>query len=163
MSGVNLIVALGRHGEIGREGSLIWHISGDLKRFKALTMGHPVIMGRKTWESLPKRPLPGRRNIILSRREGYATPGAEKVSSVEEALEITAGENPFIIGGAEVYGAFLPHVSDLFLTRVDAESVEADAFLDLDLSEGWQLIEKSPREETPEGLGYHYETYKRKS
>lgn len=159
---VNLIVAIGKKGEIGKNGDLIWKISDDLKRFKALTTGHPVIMGRKTWDSLPKKPLPGRRNIVLTRNKNFYAEGAETVDSVEHALEITEGESPFIIGGAEIYNAFLPFVSNLYLTIVDDHCCEADAFLDIDLSAGWYLVEESQTMSTPTGLSFQYVSYQRK-
>lgn len=158
---VNLIVAIGKDGAIGKEGDLIWKIPEDLKRFKALTMGHPVIMGRKTWESLPKRPLPGRRNIILSRRKDFNAEGGEVVSSVKEALEMTSGEDPFVIGGAEIYKAFLPLSERLYLTVVDSECPEADAFLNPVLWQNFNLIEESPSTSTPEGISYSYRTYQK--
>lgn len=160
--GVNLIVAIGKDGSIGRDGDLIWKISEDLKRFKALTMGHPVVMGRKTWDSLPKKPLPGRRNIVLTRRKDYLPAGAEVAGSVEEAVEICREEEPFVIGGAEIYKAFLPHISKLYLTEVEDECQDADAFLDIDLSHEWQMEEISETASTPEGVRYRYVTYQRK-
>lgn len=147
---VNMIVAAGRNGVIGRKGELIWHLPGDLKHFKTLTTGHVVIMGRKTWESLPKKPLPGRRNIVLTRNMNYKANGAETVSSPEEALEKTAGEIPFIIGGEEIYRLFLPYAKRLYLTEVDADCPDADAFLPTGLNDGdWETIEEGPWQ-TPE-------------
>lgn len=163
---VNMIVAIGKDGAIGKKGDLIWKISADLKRFKALTTGHPVIMGRKTWESLPKRPLPNRRNIILTRSVDFNAEGAECFNSVEETLKATEGENPYIIGGAEIYKAFLPYADHLYLTQVEDKCPDADAFLNLDLNKGWTLIESSEMEIVPGGgsdgdLLYQYLTYKR--
>ena len=159
---VNLIVAVGKDGAIGRGGELIWKIPADLKRFKALTTGHPVVMGRKTWESLPKKPLPSRRNIILSRQKDFSPEGAEVVNSVEEALQLTCDSSPFIIGGTEIYNAFLPHVNHLYLTLVDDTCGDADAHLHLDLDNGWELIEEMPAEKTPDGISYQYKTYRKK-
>ena len=88
---VSFVVAVARNGVIGREGGLPWHISSDLKRFKEITMGKPVIMGRKTWDSLPRKPLPGRRNIVITRQAGFAAAGAEVVASPEQALALCAG------------------------------------------------------------------------
>lgn len=158
----NIIVAVGKNGEIGVRGDLIWKISDDLKRFKALTTGHPVIMGRKTWESLPKKPLPGRLNIVLSRRPGLEAPGAEVAHSAEEALKLAATDTPFIIGGAEIYNCFLPFADKLYLTAIDAACEEADAFFLPDLSQGWELMEESEPLSTPEGLNYRYLTYKKR-
>ena len=128
MSGKNplaLIAAVGPGMELGLGGDLVWHISEDLRRFRRLTLGHPVIMGRKTWESLPKRPLPGRLNIVLSRGlDPSGMPeGAAAVASLGEALALCAeGEVPFVIGGAEVYRQCLPAATELHITHVDAEA-----------------------------------------
>ena len=158
---VKMIVAIGKDGAIGQNGDLIWKIPDDLKRFKALTTGHPVIMGRKTWESLPKKPLPNRKNIILTRQKDFEVSGAETAHSIDEALDLTANQDCFIIGGAEIYKAFMPIVSELFLTVVDATCPDADAFLNLNLSEDWEKTEESPLMSTPAGLNYKYITYKR--
>lgn len=160
---VNMIVAVGKDGAIGRNGDLIWHIREDLRRFKALTMGHPVIMGRKTWESLPKRPLPGRLNIVITRNPDYKAEGAEIVTSPEAALE-KAGENiPFIMGGEQIYRLFMPFATTLYLTEVDEECPDADAFMQypLDSSE-WIMSEVSDTRQTPDGIHYRYATYQRK-
>lgn len=160
---VNVIVAVGRGGEIGRGGDLIWRIGADLRRFKTLTMGHPVIMGRKTWESLPKRPLPGRRNIVVTRNPEFDAPGAEVVASPEEALRAAALEDVFIMGGAQLYNAFLPLATRFFLTEIDANCQDADAFIPhpLDPKE-WVLTDVSDPQSTPEGLTYRYATYEKK-
>lgn len=156
---MNLIVAIGKDGSIGRGGDLIWHIREDLKRFKSLTMGHQVIMGRKTWESLPRKPLAGRRNIIITRQKDFQAEGADVVNSIEEAISIAKNGEGFIIGGAEIYNAFLPYVNRLYLTRVEKECDDADVFLNIDVSKGWQLVEESCAAETPEGISYRYQTY----
>lgn len=161
MGTINLIVAIGEEGAIGKNGDLIWKISEDLKRFKTLTTSHPVIMGRKTWDSLPKKPLPGRRNIILTRRKDFKAEGAETFNSIEEALALTEEENPFVIGGAEIYQAFMPFVNTLYLTKVYSSAEGADAFLKIDFDEGWQLQEESEIFTTPEGVSYRYQTFKR--
>ncbi|MCH5228069.1 MAG: dihydrofolate reductase [Muribaculaceae bacterium] len=158
---LNLIVAIGDNGEIGKDGDLIWKIPADLKRFKTLTTGHPVIMGRKTWDSLPKRPLPGRRNIILTRNPNFHPEGAETVNSIEEALKLTNGENPFVIGGKEIYKAFLPFITRAYITRIFDKCEEADSFLSLDFSKDWDKTEESPVETTPDGINYQYVTYQR--
>ena len=156
-----MIVAMGKDGAIGKEGNLLWTLPGDLKRFKNITMGHPVVMGRKTWDSLPKRPLPGRRNIILTRNKDFNEDGAEIAHSVTAALAMTEGENPFIIGGAEIYRQFLPFATKLFLTEVDDYQPDADARLQINL-EDWEEIERSENYFTPDGVRYCYITYTRK-
>ena len=159
---LNLIVATGKNGEIGKKGDLIWHIREDLKRFKALTLGHPVIMGRKTWESLPKRPLPGRKNIVMTRNQEFKEEGAETVNSVEEALKLTAGDSPFVIGGAEVYKQFLPYATKIYLTEVLDSDPEADSFLDLDKQKNkWKKEEESVIFETDSGVAYRFTVYSR--
>ena len=158
---VKMIVAIGKDGAIGKNGDLIWKIPADLQRFKSLTLGHPVIMGRKTWDSLPKKPLPGRRNIILTRKKDFLAEGAETVNSVEEALNLTKGQEPFIIGGAEVYKAFMTYIDEMNLTIVEEESENADAFLDIDVSQGWVIKEESETETTPDGIKYKYITYQK--
>ena len=119
---ISYVVAVSKNGVIGREGGLPWHISSDLKRFKEITMGKPVVMGRKTWESLPKKPLPGRRNIVITRQPGFAPAGAEVAATPEEALSL-AGDVPevAVIGGGEIYRLFWPLVDRLYLTEVDLE------------------------------------------
>jgi dihydrofolate reductase len=125
---VSLIVAADERGGIGRDGGLPWHLPDDLRRFKTLTMGKPIVMGRRTWDSIG-RPLPGRRSLVVSRQRGLAIPGAEVVASFEEALH-AAGDVPevCVIGGAELYRAALPRADIVHLTRVHA-TVDADTFL----------------------------------
>lgn len=118
---------------IGKDNTLLWHIPDDLKRFKELTTGHPVIMGRKTWESLPERfrPLPNRTNIVVTRQLGYKTEGAAVVDSLSDAFlaaqEAPGSNETFVIGGGEIYIAALPYATHLYLTLVD-DSSEADTF-----------------------------------
>jgi dihydrofolate reductase len=117
-TGPFLIYARARNGVIGVDGKLPWHLPADLKRFKALTMGRAMIMGRKTFESLPGL-LPGRRHIVLTRDTAWSAAGAEVVHSVEQALAL-AGEGAAIVGGAEIYTLFLPYTARVELTEVDA-------------------------------------------
>jgi dihydrofolate reductase len=128
MSRVAFVVAVSRNGVIGRDGGLPWHISTDLKRFKAITMGKPLIMGRKTWESLPKKPLPGRPNIVITRQKNYRAEGAIVVSDIPSALA-AAGQvdEVCVIGGGEIFDMFLPQTDRIYLTEVDLE-VDGDTF-----------------------------------
>jgi dihydrofolate reductase len=146
---ISFVVAVARNGVIGREGGLPWHISSDLKRFKEITMGKPVIMGRKTWDSLPRKPLPGRRNIVITRQPDFPAEGAEVVATPEQALSLCAGAPEVaVIGGGEVYRLFWPMVDRLYLTEVDLE-VEGDThFPALDPAE-WREVarEVHPRSE----------------
>ncbi len=145
---ISFVVAVSRNGVIGREGGLPWHISSDLKRFKEITMGKPVIMGRKTWDSLPKRPLPGRRNIVITRQPDVRAEGAEVVASPEEALALCAGEAELaVIGGGEVYKLFWPHVDRLYLTEVDLD-VEGDTHFPAPDPSEWREV---AREVHPKG------------
>lgn len=129
MTALVLVAAHGRTLELGANKQLLWHLPEDLAHFKALTLGKPVLMGRKTWESLPPRfrPLPGRRNLVLTR--GAALAGAETVRSLDEALALCASEPELcVIGGAEVYAQALPRAARLELTEIDAEFPQADCF-----------------------------------
>jgi dihydrofolate reductase len=121
-----LIAAVARNSVIGRDNALPWRLKADLARFRAHTLGHPVLMGRKTWESLG-RPLPGRRNLVLTRQPGYTAQGAEVFASADEALAaVSDAAKIFVIGGAEIYRALLPWADTLLLTEVAAE-VTGDA------------------------------------
>lgn len=111
---LHAIVAMGRGNEIGYRGDMPWHIPEDLRHFKNLTMGHPIIMGRSTWESLPKKPLPGRLNIVLTRNPEYKAEGAAVATSLAEALRLCpAAEVPFVIGGGKVYAQSFPLLTRL--------------------------------------------------
>ena len=125
-----LIAALDRQRAIGRDGGLLWQEREDQRHFRALTMGCPVIMGRKTWDSLPARfrPLPGRRNIVVTRNAAWQAEGAEPAASLDNALALT-GHVPkvFVIGGAELYALALPHADELALTEIDRRFDAADA------------------------------------
>ncbi|MES2136772.1 MAG: dihydrofolate reductase [Pseudomonadota bacterium] len=114
---ITLIVARAQNGVIGRDGGLPWHLSADLKRFKALTMGSAMVMGRKTFESLPGL-LPGRRHIVVTRDGEWSAEGAEVAHSVEQAVELARGEPVSVIGGAEIFALFLPHADRIELTEV---------------------------------------------
>ncbi|KZY94208.1 MULTISPECIES: dihydrofolate reductase [unclassified Erythrobacter] len=122
-----LIYARAANGCIGKDGALPWHLPADLKRFKALTMGKPMIMGRKTFESLPGL-LPGRRHIVLTRRERWDTSGAEIARSVEEALALAGDSDVAVIGGAAIYDVFMAHADRIELTEIHAE-FDGDTFM----------------------------------
>ncbi|MCI4646235.1 MAG: dihydrofolate reductase [Hyphomonadaceae bacterium] len=124
---LSLIVARARNGIIGVEGDLPWRLRDDLRHFKSVTQGAPVIMGRKTWQSLPRRPLPGRANLVVSRDWAYVAPGARIYSSLNAALAVARAlavsqklEEYFVIGGATLYEAALPMAERIYLTEVDA-------------------------------------------
>jgi dihydrofolate reductase len=128
MSRIAFVVAVSRNGVIGSNGGLPWHISSDLRRFKAITMGKPVIMGRKTWESLPKRPLPGRVNIVITRQDNYQASGAVVVADVKAALAAAGtAEEIAVIGGGEIFREVLPLADRIYFTEVDL-NVDGDTY-----------------------------------
>ena len=141
---ISIIVAASENNVIGREGELPWRLSDDLKYFKAITMGKPIVMGRKTWESIG-RPLPGRQNIVITRQSGFEAAGCDVVSSVAGAIAV-AGDAAeiMVIGGSEIYALSLPQARRVYLTRVHAE-VEGDAFFPA-LGEEWRLLSDESRE-----------------
>ena len=124
---ITLVVARAQNGIIGRDGTLPWHLPADLKRFKALTMGSAMVMGRRTFESLPGL-LPGRRHIVITRDRNWAAVGAERAHSVEEALQLAGSEPLSVIGGAEIFALFLPLADRIELTEVREDS-PGDTFM----------------------------------
>ncbi len=121
---VSLVAAIARGGVIGRDGRLPWHLPEDMAHFRDATMGHPVVMGRRTWESLPDRfrPLPGRRNVVVTRNPEWNADGAERALSVDDAFRLLADEERVsVIGGGEVFAAALPHADELVLTEIDLD------------------------------------------
>jgi dihydrofolate reductase len=154
MSEIVLVVAIADNGVIGKGGGIPWHISEDLKRFKALTLGHAIVMGRKTWDSLPRKPLPGRVNVVVTRQVEWHAEGAITASSLGQATSGTSG-TVMVIGGAEIYERALPLASRIELTEVH-KNFEGDARFDLDRT-GWR---ETAREEhlTADGLRYSYVT-----
>ncbi len=139
-----IVVAIAQDGAIGRGGDLLWHLPADLKRFKALTTGHTILMGRKTFESLPKGALPNRRNVVISRHTA-SLPGAEVYPSIADALEALQplDEEVYVIGGGEIYRQLLPSVERIYLTRVEATFPDADTFFpELDMSQ-WREVERT--------------------
>lgn len=135
---LSLIVAVAQNGVIGDRNALLWHISEDLKHFKALTSGHPVVMGRKTYESLG-RPLPNRTNVVISRQE-LEIPGCRVVHSLDEALALFPGdEEVFIIGGAQIYAEALPRADRFYLTRVFHDYEGDTRFPEWDEAQ-WRLV-----------------------
>jgi dihydrofolate reductase len=135
------LVAVAENGVIGRNNALPWRLRTDLQRFKQLTMGHSLIMGRKTYESIG-RPLPGRKTIVLSRTPGLELPGVSIANSIDQALSLVpAGNRAFVVGGAEIYRLAMDRVTDLFLTRVLA-SVDGDATLDIWDTADFECVEE---------------------
>jgi dihydrofolate reductase len=125
-----IVAAVARGGVIGRGNRIPWRLPDDLAHFRELTTGHPVVMGRRTWESLPDRfrPLPDRRNVVVTRNPDWTAEGAERVGSLEEALALLGGEpQVFVIGGAELYASALPSADELLLTEIDAD-IDGDVY-----------------------------------
>ena len=158
---------MSRHNRaIGMNNALLWHVPADLKRFKALTLGHPIIMGRKTFESIVTmlgKPLPGRTNIVIARDTSYAPEGAQVAHSIEEAITLAASEHPTEIhigGGAEIYRQALPQVTRLHITWFD-DAPEADTFFP-DFENDFVSVSEQPKQEY-EGLAYQWIDYERKS
>jgi dihydrofolate reductase len=140
---LSIIVALGENNEIGRENKLLVHLPNDMKRFKQLTLNTTVMMGENTYHSLQVKPLPKRRNIVLSFDREQQFFGCEMAFSIDDALEMTKDDNSvFVIGGASVYKQLLPLVSKLYLTKINATFADADAFFpEIDFSQ-WKQTEK---------------------
>lgn len=161
---VNIIVAIAPDLAIGRKGDLLFHVSADLRRFKELTMGHPIIMGRKTFDSLPKGALPGRRNIVVSRNPEYVAPGGEVFESLDAAIASCSGcEKIFIIGGAQIYGQAIDKADHLMLTRFDRSADDADCYFPEIAPDKWQTTECSEQMlDEKSGVNYWFETLSRK-
>lgn len=157
---MNLIVAVDQNWAIGRDGDQLVYLKEDLKRFRTLTSGHTVILGRKTLATFPGgRPLKDRRNLILSRDPRFQAEGAEVFSSVEELVK-QADRDAFVIGGASVYEQLLPYCDTAYITKIHAGFPADTYFPDLDRSGEWKVREESGNLEQ-DGISYHYVTYSR--
>lgn len=158
---ISLIAAVANNNVIGNEGALPWHLPEDLKRFKRLTLGKPVVMGRLTHESIG-RPLPGRQNIVLTRQPHYVAGGCEVVRSVEAALDAAEGaDEVMIIGGGEIYALFLPLAGRIYLTRVDT-SVAGDAYFPELEAVHWREVEAERAAAAETGCGVDYVVLERR-
>jgi len=143
MKQINLIAAIGKKMELGFQNQLLCHLPADLKHFKSLTIGHTVVMGRKTWDSLPIKPLPNRRNLVLTSNRNLHFEGAEPIYSPEELLaQINDQEEVFIIGGASVYKTFINIAQKLYITRIEG-TFEADVYFPKIDTSRWQLVEET--------------------
>jgi len=152
---ISIIVALSSNRVIGKDNRLPWHLSADLKRFKAITWGKPILMGRKTHESIG-RPLPGRKNIVLSSDPNYRTEGCTTVHSLTEAMEMAGeAEELFIIGGSSLYERFLPEADRLYLTLIERE-FEGDSYFPPFLFEDWWVVESEIVTDDP-SVDYTYQ------
>jgi dihydrofolate reductase len=153
---ISLIVAMAANRAIGKDNDLLFHLSGDLKRFKAITSGHTIIMGRKTLLSLPKWPLPGRRHLVITSDPEAEFPGCETVSSVEEVLQkITGEEEAFVIGGGSVYSQFYPIAGKLYLTLVH-QDFKADTFFPEINDQEWEQVSREDHHDEKNDFNYSY-------
>jgi dihydrofolate reductase len=144
---ISMIVARSRNHVIGRDNQMPWKISADLQFFKRVTMGHPVIMGRKTWESIG-RPLPGRRNIVVSRNADYEATGGELVGSLDEALKsLSEFERVFVIGGEQLFTQAFPKADRLYITEIDLDIDGGDTFFEVPNASDWKEVERTPGSE----------------
>ena len=156
---VGLIWAQSTSSVIGRDGAIPWHLPEDLARFKTLTMGHTVVMGRRTWDSLPARfrPLPGRRNVVLTRNRGFDAPGAEVVGSIDDAID----DQTWVIGGSEIYHLALPAATRCEVTEVEIDlRLEDDDALAPVLDESWTGTSGDWHDSTS-GLRYRFHSFQR--
>ena len=159
MKPISIIVAIAQNHAIGKDNLLLWHIPADLKRFKKLTTGHTIVMGKRTFESLPIRPLPNRRSVVITDIPGEEIDGCTMAYSIADAIsKMDEDKENFIIGGGSVYRQFLPLADQLYLTIV-TKDFEADTFLEIDLQD-WKTIEREDHLE--EELPYYYINLKRK-
>lgn len=173
---LGLIWAEARGGVIGRDGDMPWHLPEDLAHFKRETLGAPMIMGRRTWESLPERfrPLPGRANIVVTRDAAFRAPGARVVTSLEAALAAARGEaasNPedsgsraavsaWVMGGGQLYAAAMPFADELVVTRIELDVPGADTFAP-EIASDWTLTDPGEPLRSATGLGYRFERWAR--
>jgi dihydrofolate reductase len=161
MPSLTLIVAVARNGVIGKDNRLPWHLPEDLAHFKALTTGQAVIMGRKTWDSLPAkfRPLPQRINVVVTRDPAFRAEGAVVVHSLPDAIAAAAGRTPFVIGGAEIYALALPLADRMEITEI-ALDVDGDACFPAFDRADWRETARE-QHQSASGLGYAFVTYRR--
>ena len=159
---ISIIVAASTNDVIGVQGELPWRLSADLKHFKELTMGKPVVMGRLTWESIG-RPLPGRQNIVITRQANFIAEGADVVATPADALRAAGDvDEVMIIGGGQIYDLFLPKASRVYLTRVQAEVAGDATFAALDDSL-WQLVRSEPQgADDRNDFAFEFQTYERR-
>ena len=156
---IYLLAAVAKNGVIGAKGKLPWHLPEDMKHFKRLTLHHPIIMGRRTWESFAK-PLPDREHIVISRRPGFAAPGASVASSLEGAIALCAGEPVvFVIGGAGIFAAALPLADGLVLTEIDRDYEGDTRFPDWD-RKAWRASQKETHT-SDKGVRFDFVLYER--
>ena len=160
------IVAVDKNWAIGRAGGLLCHLPADLKHFKSVTMGYPIIMGRKTFESFPRGPLPGRLNIVLTHNSHYDKPGVVLCHGIDDALSVAKAygkDRCFVIGGGKVYAGFAGLYDELFLTQIDACFDDADTFFpEIDAGQWEEESRTAPQTDAESGIEYEFVVYRRK-
>ncbi len=161
---ISIIVAVSEDCGIGKDNELLWHIPEDMKRFKKLTMGNTVVMGKKTWESLPKKPLSGRKNIVLTDKLNEKIDGAVTVYSIDEALsKCEKGEEVFVIGGGSIYRQFMPIADRLYITHVHKKA-PADIYFPEIEPNIWEVSDEEKfRSNETNAIHYTYRIYKRRN
>lgn len=159
---ISIIVAVSEDWGIGKNNELLWHISEDLKRFKRLTTGNSIIMGKRTWESLPRKPLPGRKNIVLTDNTNETIENAITAYSIDDAIgKCEKGEEIFIIGGGSIYKQFMPVADRLYITHVHKKAPADIYFPEIDLKL-WKITEKEEFKSEENNIPYTYAIYERK-
>lgn len=165
MTELVLIAAVAKNGVIGRGQGMPWQLPQDMRRFRELTMGAPVLMGRTTWDTLPPRfrPLPGRRNLVLTRQDGWHAEGAERVATIDDALARTAGApRLFVIGGAQVYALALPRADELRLTEIERDFDGDTRFPDWPRADFDEIAREHHLASAPNDFGFSFVTYRRR-
>jgi dihydrofolate reductase len=161
---LTLVAAVARNGVIGRDNDMPWRLPEDLKHFRRVTLGAPVIMGRRTWDSLPAafKPLPGRRNVVITRNPGWHAEGAEAAASLQEALRRLADEPAaFVVGGAQLYAQALPLADELVLTEIDRDFEGDTRFPDFDRAAFTEVARETHRAAPPNDFDFAFVTYRR--
>ena len=144
---LSAIVVIAQDGAIGKNGELLCHLPADLKHFKAITMGHSIVMGRKTFESFPKGALPGRQNIVVTRNTAFSAPGVTVAHSVQQAIEMASMPGDvFVIGGAQIYRATIEEIGTLYLTQLHATFADADTYFPPINAQDWQQVSREDHE-----------------
>ena len=162
MKSIHAIVAVASDWAIGRQGDLLCHLPADMRHFKEVTMGHSIVMGRKTFESFPRRPLPGRQNIVITRNTDWSYPDVTVVHNLEEAIASAKTDTVFIIGGAQVYEQALPRVDVLHLTLIHARWASADAFFpELDMTQWHEVSREHHKSDHRNAYEFDFITLKR--
>jgi dihydrofolate reductase len=163
---LTLVAAVARNGVIGRDNDMPWRLPEDLKHFRRVTLGAPVIMGRRTWDSLPAafKPLPGRRNVVITRNPGWQAEGAEAAASLQEALQrLAAAPAAFVVGGAQLYAQALPLADELVLTEIDRDFEGDTRFPAYDRTAFTEVARETHRAAPPNDFDFAFVTYRRQA